>query len=229
MKDFEEAKKVLHRAVAEFSNTSQEVKVIVTQSNMYMKMGDLKKALKMLKKVDTANPNYIEAKKKMAEIYLDELKDRKSYTRCYMEILDQDASITNYKMVGNALMDIQEPEEAIKFFEKALMMDTEDISLIREVGSALVMTHDFNKAIRYYENALREDPNLLDLRTDLAELYIKLKEFEKGKEILIEAMKYLKKVDEQETDTKPKKVHYLLLMAKIFLEEDVQNGDYKFK
>ena len=33
-------------------------------------------------------------------------------------------------MVGNALMDIQEPEEAIKFYEKALMMDTEDVNLI---------------------------------------------------------------------------------------------------
>ena len=42
-------------------------------------------------------------------------------------------------------------------------------------------------------------------------------------------MKYLKKFDENETDTKPKKVHYLLLMARIFLEEDVQKGDWKFK
>jgi len=132
-------------------------------------------------------------------------------------------------MVGNALMDIQEPEEAIKFYEKALMMDTEDVNLIREVGKALVMTHDYNKTIWYYENALREDPNLLDLWTDLAELYIKLKDFDKAKEILIDAMKYLKNFDEQETDTKPKKVHYLMLMAQIFLEEDVMKGDWKFK
>lgn len=109
------------------------------------------------------------------------------------------------------------------------MMDTEDISLIREVGKALVITHDYNKTIRYYENALWEDPNLLDLRTDLAELYFRLKDFDKAKEILIDAMKYLKKFDENETDTKPKKVHYLLLMAKIFLEEDVQKGDWRFK
>ncbi len=108
-------------------------------------------------------------------------------------------------------------------------MDTEDVNLIREVGKALVMTHDYNKTIRYYENALREDPNLLDLRTDLAELYIKLKDFDKAKEILIDAMKYLKNFDEQETDTKPKKVHYLMLMAKIFLEEDIQKGEWKFK
>ena len=109
------------------------------------------------------------------------------------------------------------------------MMDSEDVNLIREVGKALVMTHDYNKTIRYYENALREDPNLLDLRTDLAELYIKLKDFDKAKEILIDAMKYLKNFDESENDTKPKKVQYLMLMAKIFLEEDVLKGDWKFK
>jgi len=70
-------------------------------------------------------------------------------------------------------------------------MDLDDISLVREVGKALVMTHDYNKAIRYYENALREDPNLLDLRTDLAELYIKLKDFEKGLEVLLQALTFL--------------------------------------
>ncbi len=73
---------------------------------MFMKQGDLKKALNMLKKVDQHHPHFIEAKKKMADIYLTEPRDWKSYTRCYMEILDQDASISNYKMVGNALMDI---------------------------------------------------------------------------------------------------------------------------
>jgi tetratricopeptide repeat protein 21B len=51
---------------------------------------------------------------------LDELKDRINYTRCYLEILDADPSTTNFKMVGQALMDIQEPEEAIIYYEKAL-------------------------------------------------------------------------------------------------------------
>lgn len=42
----------------------------------------------MLKKIDKDSPNFVEAKKKEADIYLKELMDRKNYTRCYMEILD---------------------------------------------------------------------------------------------------------------------------------------------
>jgi tetratricopeptide repeat protein 21B len=120
-----------------------------------------------------------------------------------MEILDVDSSESNLRMVGNALMDIQEPEEAVLFYEKALSQNPEDISLVREIGQAHVMTHDYNKAIRYYETALREDPKLLDLRTDLAELYFKLKAFDEAKRVIIEAMKSLSSIDDP-TITNPK-------------------------
>jgi tetratricopeptide repeat protein 21B len=88
-----------------------------------MKMGDTKKALNMLKKILPENRSFLQAKKKQAQIYLDELKDRNNYTRCYLEILDADASVSNYKMVAQALMDIQEPEDAIQFYEKALELE----------------------------------------------------------------------------------------------------------
>jgi tetratricopeptide repeat protein 21B len=89
-------------------------------------------------------------------------------------------------------MDIQEPEEAIQYYEKALEKDADDIVLVREVGKALVMTHDYNRAIKYYEQTLQDDPKLFDLRIDLAELYIKLKAFDDSRRVLIEALKTLK-------------------------------------
>lgn len=88
-------------------------------------------------------------------------------------------------------MDIQEPEEAIQFYEKAIEKDPDDIVLIREVGKALVMTHDYNRAIKYYEQTLADDPKLFDLRIDLSELYIKLKAFDECKRVLIDALKSL--------------------------------------
>ena len=93
----------------------------------------------------------IKAKKKQAQIYLDELKDRNNYTRCYLEILDAKSSVENFKLVATALMDIQEPEEAIIYYERALQRQSEDTVLVREVGKALVMTHDYSRAIKYYE------------------------------------------------------------------------------
>jgi len=157
-----------------------------------MKMGDTKKALAMLKKIAPDNISFTEAKKKQAQIYLDELKDRVNYQRCYLEILDNFPTVENFKTVAAALMDIQEPEEAIQYYEKALDQDPDDLILIRETGRALVMTHDYNRAIKYYEQTLQDDPNLFDLRTDLAELYIKLKAFDDSKRVLIEALKSLK-------------------------------------
>lgn len=93
---------------------------MLAQSDLAMKMGDTKKALNMLKKIQPSDRSFVQAKKKQAQIYLDELKDRNNYTRCYLEIIDAKATVENFKMVAQALMDIQEPEEAIIYFEKAL-------------------------------------------------------------------------------------------------------------
>lgn len=90
------------------------------------------------------------------------------------------------------------------------------------------MTHDYKRAIKYYETTLQEDPKLLDLRTDLAELYIKLKAYEDAKRVLIAALKYLKD-QKPDIDMKSKNVHYLLMMSRVFLEEDMQSPDWRFK
>jgi len=151
-----------------------------------------------------------------------------NYQRCYLEILDNDPSVDNFKLTATALMDIQEPEEAIQYYEKALEKDSENLNLIREVGHALVMTHDYNRAIKYYEQSLHEDPSLFDLRIDLAELYIKLKAFDDSKRVLIEALKSIKQMKD-DIDNKTRNVDTLLLLSKVYLDEDMQGTDWKFK
>lgn len=90
------------------------------------------------------------------------------------------------------------------------------------------MTHDYSRAIKYYETTLLDDPKLLDLRTDLAELYIRLRAHEDAKRVLIDALKFLKD-QKPDIDTKSKNVHYLLMMSRVFLEEDQQASNWKFK
>lgn len=101
---------MITRAISQFKDTEQEVRIIVAQSRLFLKQGDVKKALNMLKKIDKESDNYVMAREKMAEIYLSELKDRRSYTKCYQDILTEFPTAENHKLGGDALMKIQEPE-----------------------------------------------------------------------------------------------------------------------
>jgi len=63
-KDYEKAKRLLTRAISEFAGTPEEVRVMLAQSDLSMKMGDTKKALNMLKKIDPSDRSFVQAKKK---------------------------------------------------------------------------------------------------------------------------------------------------------------------
>jgi len=90
------------------------------------------------------------------------------------------------------------------------------------------MTHDYNRAIKYYEQSLQEDPNLFDLRIDLANLWLKLKGYEAGRLVLIDALKSIR-AQKQDIDNLTKNVDTLVLLSKVYLEEDMQQTDWKFK
>lgn len=64
VKNFDQAKKILTKAVSEFNGTPEEVKVMLAQSDLSLKMGDVKKALNMLKKIQPGDRSYVQAKKK---------------------------------------------------------------------------------------------------------------------------------------------------------------------
>lgn len=42
-------------------------------------------------------------------MYLKYLKDRRNFTKCYLELIDADPSAENYKLMGDALMKINDP------------------------------------------------------------------------------------------------------------------------
>jgi hypothetical protein len=66
------------------------------------------------------------------------------------------------------------------------------------------------------------------LRIDLAELYIKLKAFDDSKRVLIEALKSLKDF-KNDIDNKTRNVDTLILLSQVYLDEDHQGTDWKFK
>ncbi|XP_006977219.1 tetratricopeptide repeat protein 21B isoform X1 [Peromyscus maniculatus bairdii] len=178
-----EAAKVLQDAIHEFSGTCEELRVTIANADLALAQGDTERALSMLRNVTTEQPYFIEAKEKMADIYLKHRKEKMLYITCYREIAERMPSPRSFLLLGDAYMNIQEPEEAIVAYEQALNQNPKDGTLARKIGKALVKTHNYSKAITYYEAALKSGQQNC-LCYDLAELLLRLKLYEKAEKVL---------------------------------------------
>ncbi|XP_045636505.1 tetratricopeptide repeat protein 21B isoform X5 [Ursus americanus] len=182
-----EAAKVLQDAIHEFSGTSEELRVTIANADLALAQGDVERALSMLRNVTAEQPYFIEAKEKMADIYLKHRKEKMLYITCYREIAERMPSPRSFLLLGDAYMNIQEPEEAIVAYEQALNQNPKDGTLACKIGKALVKTHNYSKAITYYEAALKSGQQNY-LCYDLAELLLKLKWYDKAEKVLQHAL-----------------------------------------
>uniref|UniRef100_A0A665UEE5 Tetratricopeptide repeat domain 21B n=1 Tax=Echeneis naucrates TaxID=173247 RepID=A0A665UEE5_ECHNA len=204
-----EAAKIMQDAIIEFSGTPEELRVTIANADLALLRGDTELALSMLRNITPEQPYYIQAKEKMAGIYLNHRKEKRLYASCYREMVEKLPSPHTYLLLGDAYMNIQEPEKAIEVYECALKKNPKDGALASKIGKALVKTHNYGKAINYYEAALKtEQQNFL--RYDLAELLLKMKQYELCERVLHESLAHepvlvsvLKRVQLEQPDAVP--------------------------
>ncbi|XP_017279892.1 tetratricopeptide repeat protein 21B [Kryptolebias marmoratus] len=214
-----EAVKVMQDAINEFSGTPEELRVTIANADLALLRGDTELALSMLRNITPEQPYYIQAKEKMADIYLKHRREKLLYASCYREMVEKLPSPHTYLLLGDAYMNIQEPEKAIEIYEQALEKNTKDGALASKIGKALVKTHNYNKAINYYEVALKtEQQNFL--RYDLAELLMKMKQYERCEKVLKDA---LTPEPVNELPALSEECRYLVLLAKI--QNKVEKND----
>lgn len=78
-----EAAKVMQDAINEFSGTPEELRVTIANADLALLRGDTELALSMLRNITPEQPYYIQAKEKMAGIYLNHRKEKRLYASCY--------------------------------------------------------------------------------------------------------------------------------------------------
>ena len=183
-----EASGKIMEAIGEFTGTSEQVKVLIANSELSLRKGEVKQALDMLKTVTADSPHYKAARIAMADIYLKHTGDRRLYAKCFSDIVESEKTVANYLLLGEAFMKIQEPEEAIRVYQKALEQKPNDLFLTREIGRALVLTHDYEQAIRYYKDSIATSQNT-SLMTDLANLFLRQNNFMEANRVLDEALR----------------------------------------
>uniref|UniRef100_A0A7M4E801 Tetratricopeptide repeat domain 21A n=1 Tax=Crocodylus porosus TaxID=8502 RepID=A0A7M4E801_CROPO len=210
--ELHEATKIMQDAINEFSGTPEEIRVTVANIDLALSKGEVEVALSTLRSITPSQPYYIEVKEKMAQIYLHIRKDKRLYIGCYCELCEHLPSPHTSLLLGDAYMNIQEPEKAVEVYEAAQRKNPLDAALARKIGQAYVKTHQYNKAINYYEVALKMSKQDF-LCHDLAELLLKLKKLSKAERVLNQALDH-----DFVNDLPPmmKDVKSLILLAKVY-------------
>lgn len=70
-------------AINEFRGTPEEIRIAIANVDLALSSGNMDVALSMLRNITPKQPFYVEAKEKMANIYLQTRKDICLYIGCY--------------------------------------------------------------------------------------------------------------------------------------------------
>ncbi|XP_053697755.1 tetratricopeptide repeat protein 21B-like [Sabethes cyaneus] len=213
MNQHAEALKLMHSVSSKFSSTTEEGRLTIAIADFYSQQGNFTKAIELLKTISSSEPYYVQAKTKMAHLYLVHRKDRLAYAQCFNELVAHNPGPASYLMLGDAYMSIQEPDDAIEAYKQAHKQNLKDPSLASKLGRAYVKTHQYKKAISYYQEAIRTPENFL-LKLDLAELFLKLKQYSNAEQTLVDEME-LSKSENEDIMRLQLKTKQLLLLAKI--------------
>ncbi|XP_020826210.1 tetratricopeptide repeat protein 21A isoform X1 [Phascolarctos cinereus] len=210
--ELHEATKIMQDAINEFSGTPEEIRITIANVDLALSKGNVEMALGMLRNITPKQPYYTEAKEKMAHIYLHTRKDIRLYIGCYRELCEHLPGPHTSLLLGDAFMNIQEPEKALEVYDEAYRKNPHDASLVSRIGQAYVKTHQYNKAINYYEAAQKISGQDF-LCCDLAELLLKLKKFNKAEKVLKQVLDhdFVNDIPSMMNDVK-----CLLLLAKVY-------------
>lgn len=179
-KMFDEANKCLCEALTLYPlSGAQEVELKLKLVELEGVRGfSIENSLKILETInqDTFSAeDYLQAKYKVAELYLKIKNDKTMFIKCYQDIAEKFPNSGEvWISLGDAHLEIGNIDESIKVFESVQIKFKElSKSAASKIGQALVRAHRFQKAIKYYEG--QNMGEFSELRYDLAKLYRKLK------------------------------------------------------
>ena len=68
----------------------------------------------LCRSIDRHSPHFLRALTSAAGIELHHRRDPAAYVQCYSQLAEQHRDYDSYRLLGAALMNIQEPDKAIK-------------------------------------------------------------------------------------------------------------------
>ena len=140
----QEASRIMNEAMSEFQGTVEEIRITVANADLALTKGEIDSALNILRAITPSQPYYLQAREKMANIYLNYRKDKKMFAQCYREVVEKSPSPQSYLLLGDAYMSITEPERALEIYEQALKRNPRDSLLAAKMGQVIIISYDWS-------------------------------------------------------------------------------------
>ncbi|KAI3382363.1 hypothetical protein SNEBB_006716 [Seison nebaliae] len=188
-KDFINAEEAVNHAVQRFKGTGEEARILIKNVDLTLSRGNTDVAINMLKRIQSNQTYYVDARERLARIYLEKKNDKNAYINTYLELDEQSSEPYTKILCGDAYMKIVQPGKAIKMYETALKKNPRDSLLAKKIGGALVKAHNYGKAISYYEVAIKIG-HMDELRYDLANLFFKLDQLREADKVINTALEH---------------------------------------
>lgn len=113
---------------------SQEGRVTIVNAKVEVARGKVDNAIAMLQSIGKTSPHHPSARSQLAALYLEHRNDRHAYAECHEELVRASPTPGAYVVLGEAYMNISEPEKAVEAFEAALRKSPGDAALASRIG-----------------------------------------------------------------------------------------------
>ena len=164
----------------------QSTKIMYALANIKYDNGDAQAALAFLNTIISATPNYIKAYLLKAKILMNS-DARLEEAGTFLKSVDPNIvarsedflKIDYYKMLAQVAQKMDSRDEAIKYYEKALEINRNDVETITIVADFYVQEHNASKAQEYYDKALAINPRYSRAIVGKTEIYVLLEQRDK--------------------------------------------------
>ena len=99
--------RLMQEGMGKFQGTPEEIRFTVATADLALQRGETDTALNILRTIGSEQPYFIQAKEKMAQIFLHHRKDKKMYAQCFRQIVETSPTPQSYILLGDAYMAIQ--------------------------------------------------------------------------------------------------------------------------
>jgi tetratricopeptide repeat protein 21B len=172
--------KTVQDCKAEWKGTAEEDRIEIFRGTLIANLGKVRDGLDILEAFEPTSLYFSRARKSAAKIYITKLNDKANYLHCFKLLVEKDPGKESYMMLGNAYMKVNQFEEAVRSFSRALDADPSDQKVALNLARSLMVVHQYEAAIGAYVQAVNMSCGDIHAQLEYARALAKIRRYDEA-------------------------------------------------